>query len=76
MDVSYKDLIAKFRGERIPYAKLLSANEWKSFREVILKRDNHTCQVCNAIETERIGCITFENLQKKKSFRQSNNIHF
>jgi len=53
--ISYKELLLDYQDEKIPYTKLLSTNEWRLFRDAIVNRDNHTCRICNAIETERIG---------------------
>ena len=42
-----KELLAENNGEEPSYEELLYTKEWRDFRKLILKRDNHQCQKCH-----------------------------
>ncbi len=43
---SYNDIQTEYPNRRIPYATLLTASEWEDKRNIIISRDNNTCQIC------------------------------
>lgn len=50
--ISYQELHKLYEKEDfIPYAVLLSTNEWQAKRLEILDRDSFRCQLCNGFET-------------------------
>lgn len=45
--ITLKELLAENDGDYLSYQELLCTKEWRDFRKVILKRDNHQCQKCH-----------------------------
>ena len=43
---NYTELIEEYQSQNIPYSALLETFEWKSVRNLILKKYNYTCQKC------------------------------
>lgn len=44
--ITLKELLAINKDEKPSYGELLYVKEWRDFRKIILKRDEHQCQKC------------------------------
>ena len=44
--ITLKQLLEDNNDEDPSYGELLLTKEWRDFRKIILKRDNHQCQIC------------------------------
>jgi len=59
---NYKDAFFK------AYKKYLNSEQWKSKRELVLKRDNYLCQSCLINKANQVHHLTYELVGKEPAF--------